>query len=263
METGNVRLEAKETENGKAHAQEQKPSSTSTAGGIGPTPITIMVVACAGNSPRPNYVNAVYCDSSRLGCANTPDPDDIRYWVWPATRYPDGSVTYASGPSGTRCLGPNAATAQQVLPEFTLADFRRLPLPAGTAKVQPGNGYTVVNVPTNVYADARPITLNTTLLGFPVQVRAKPVRYGWDFGDGGKLGPTTDPGAPYPALRTTHEYKARGSYAITLTTHYTGEYSIAGGAWLPISGEATVRSTAVPVQVLAGHNELVGSSLDA
>ena len=227
----------------------------------GPVRITIPVVACAGNNPRPSFTNSVYCDTSRLGCQATADPSDILYWLWPATRQPDATITYAPAPTGQRCLGPDAADPQG-LPELTLTDFRRLPLPAGTSRVQPGNGYTVINIDTNVYAEADPVTLNTTLLGLPVQVRATPARYTWDFGDGTTLGPTTDPGAPYPALRTTHQYTARGTYPITLTTHYTGEYSVAGGPWLPVTGEATVPSPPLPVQALAGHNQLIADTLD-
>jgi hypothetical protein len=146
-------------------------------------------------------------------------------------------------------------------PGFTLADFQRLPLPAGQPRIEPGNGYTLVNIATNVYAEAQPVTLGTQLLGFPVQVRATPTRYSWDFGDGATLGPTTEPGAPYPALTVTHEYTEAGRFPITLTTYYRGEYSVAGGPWLPINGEAEVSSAAIPVEALTGRNMLVAEPL--
>ncbi|MFZ5870526.1 MAG: PKD domain-containing protein, partial [Actinomycetota bacterium] len=158
---------------------------------------------------------------------------------------------------GQRCQGPTDSASPQEIPAFTLADFQRLPLPAGTPNVQPDNGYTLVGVPTNVYATAEPVTLDTTLLGFPVQVRATPSRYAWDFGDGNGHGPTSEPGAPYPALTITHTYERADRYPITLTTYYTGEYSVAGGPWLPIAGEAQVTSAPVDVEALAGRNRLV------
>ena len=118
----------------------------------------------------------------------------------------------------------------------------------------------LVGVPTNVYASAEPVTLDTELLGFPVQVRATPSRYSWDFGDGNAHGPTEDAGAPYPDLRITHEYASSGVHGVRLTTYYSGEYSVAGGPWLPVPGEAGVTSGAVDVEALAGRNRLVAEA---
>ncbi len=107
-----------------------------------------------------------------------------------------------------------------MVPGFTLADFQRLPLPAGTANVQPSNGYTLVNVPTNVYAEAAATTLDTQLLGFPVQVRATPTRYEWDFGDGGSS-TETNPSHTYREL-------AIGLVTLTVTDNDGGEQALPG-----------------------------------
>lgn len=229
----------------------------------GPVRVVTFVVACPGNGPGADERTGVLCDAARLGCQATPDPGDILYWRWPGTRAVDGTVAHDTGAVGTVCLGPQEAAegAAVAVPDFTLADFRRLPLPAGTPGVQPATGRVLVNVPTNVYVDAAVVVLDTVLVGLPVQVRATPAQYSWDFGDGGRLGPTSDPGAPYPDLRTTHTYTAGGQYAITLTTAYTGEYAVAGGPWLPIDGQAEVASEPVPVTVLTGRNRLVADTL--
>jgi hypothetical protein len=142
------------------------------------------------------------------------------------------------------------------LPPFTLRDFRRLPLPAGGVNVQPPNLRTLVNVPTNLYVQAGVTTLTTTLVGFPVRVRATPTSYRWTFGDGARL-VTDDKGAPYPDLRVTHTYVRAGRAELSLVTTYTGEYSVAGGPWLPIDGTAQVRSPALTLTVLDAHNQLV------
>lgn len=225
--------------------------------------VTTLVVACQGNGPQADRTNLLLCDFSLNGCAATPAPTDILYWVWPGTRRGDGTIEQALGPSGEVCLGPDQAGQQAVVavPELTLADFRRLPLPAGDPTIQPGNGYTLINVATNVFVEAEPVILDTTLIGFPVQVRATPSRYAWQFGDGGSLGPTTDPGGPYPELSTTHTYEDPGQYAVTLTTFYTGEYSVDDGPWLPVDGEAQVDSDPVGVEALAGRNVLVDGTL--
>lgn len=72
---------------------------------------------------------------------------------------------------------------------------------------------------------------------------------------------TTDPGAPYPDLRTTHTYTTPGAHTITLTTAYTGQYSVTGGPWLPIDGQAQVPSPPVPLTALTGRNHLVADTL--
>ena len=158
-----------------------------------------------------------------------------------------------------RCNTPGSpGTEPTPLPAMTLEDFQRLPLPAGTSTVEPPGDYVLVGMPTNVFATkAEPTIIDTTLLSFPVQVRATPQRYSWDFGDGFVLGPTPDPGAAYPALTNAHEYEKRGSFGITMTTYYSGEYSVAGGPWLPIPGEAQVDSESITVQAIAGRNEFV------
>jgi hypothetical protein len=182
-----------------------------------------------------------------------------RLFVWTA---PAGSAFGQPGwtQAGTTCGEPGAPGAAVVVPALSADEFQRLPLPAGVPTVQPGSGRVLIRVPTNVYASAEPVTLQTVLLGLPVQVRAEPSRYSWDFGDGTVL-PTVDPGAPYPDLRVTHAYDVAGSYAITLTTFYTGEYSVAGGPWLPVPGEAQVDSAPMPVQAVQGRNALVADAL--
>jgi hypothetical protein len=83
------------------------------------------------------------------------------------------------------------------------------------------------------------------------------VRFGWDFGDGSPAVVTRDPGAPYPDLRVTHVYAAPGVVQVRLVTVYAGEFSVAGGPWLPVVGEAEVTSPPSRLEVLAGGNALV------
>lgn len=154
------------------------------------------------------------------------------------------------------CTTEPAAAAP--LPVLSQAEFQRLPLPPGGANVEPPGQYVLVNMPTNVFTTTtQPTVLTTTVLGVPVQVRATPERWSWDFGDGTVVGPTSDPGAAYPALTNTHAYSARGTYDIVMTTYYSGEFSLDGATWYPIQGEAQVDSAPVTVQALAGSNVLV------
>ncbi|MEX5269941.1 PKD domain-containing protein [Kocuria sabuli] len=140
------------------------------------------------------------------------------------------------------------------LPTFTLQDFRTLAVAPASSTVQPAPD-TLKGMHTNVYAEAQPQQFATELGGFPVQVRAVPVQYAWDYGDGGTLGPTELSGAPLEEgawdveTDTSHVYAETGDYAVTLTTWFYGEYSVAGGPWLPVAGLNDVASAPVPVSV--------------
>ncbi|MFN8075791.1 MAG: hypothetical protein U0Q15_10270 [Kineosporiaceae bacterium] len=112
-------------------------------------------------------------------------------------------------------------------------------------------------MPTNVYVDAPTVTLRTTVLGQAVEVEATASSFTWTFGDGQSL-TTTDPGAPYPAMSTTHTYTATGRRDITLTTTYTARFRVAGSnEWIPAEGTAQVASPPITVEVIETRAVLV------
>lgn len=159
--------------------------------------------------------------------------------------------------TGERCIHARGDIAGRVPVAFTARDFQRLPLPPGGLNVQPDGRPALINVATNVFVDAAPVTLHATVLGRDVEVEATPSRFEWTFGDGGTLS-TTDPGHAYPDMTTTHTYRRHGTWTITLTTVYSGRYRVAGETdWLPIAGTAHVASPAHPVQVIEAHAVLV------
>lgn len=138
----------------------------------------------------------------------------------------------------------------------TAEDFRRLPIPAAGLKVQPADRRTLVNVPTNLYAQSQATILPTTILGFPIRVRATPSRFHWKYGDGRAL-TTANAGGPYPRLDTAHTYAQPGRQTVTLATEYTGEYSVDGGPWQPIDGTANVTSPGIGLTVEEARAHLV------
>nr|WP_297425458.1 PKD domain-containing protein [uncultured Actinotalea sp.] len=122
-------------------------------------------------------------------------------------------------------------------------DFRRLPLAPSTPSFQPADGRGLVTMPLIVFTDPAPQTLATTVLGVPVTVRATPVRYVWDFGDGEAPLVTDDPGLPYPDHTVSRPYDAPGEYTVQLETTWRGEFQVAGaGPWIPVDGTATTTS---------------------
>ena len=212
------------------------------------------VPACTGNSPGGTTDNL--CAAATLGCP----PGRVRYWAYRSMATAQPRVWSRTGQS---CLAPDVpgVDGAEVVVGFSVEDFRRLPLPAATSVVEPPGGRVLINVGTNVYASAGPVVIPTQVLGQAVVVRATPVAYSWDFGDGASVGPTADPGGPFPVLRNAHVYSVPGSYAITLRTTYAGEFSVAGGPFLAIEGTAEVVSPAAAVTAYSATTELVAAPL--
>jgi hypothetical protein len=143
---------------------------------------------------------------------------------------------------------------------LTASQFRRLPLTASTPQIQPADGLGLVHMDVIVWTDPAPQTLTTTVLGVPVTVVATPASYSWDFGDGAPPLVTTDPGGPYPDGTVARPYDHIGSYAITLTTTWTGRYQVDdAGPWLDVVGTAVTTSTSLPTRVVEAHSRLVAN----
>ncbi len=161
--------------------------------------------------------------------------------------------------AGNSCVPAARAadgTAVVVLPAVTIEDVARLGLPPARATLEPGTGNVVLNVPVNVFADTGPVVRETELLGFPVTIRATPVSFTWSFGDGAVLGPTADPGAPWPAMTTTHTYTTPGTYEVALTTTWTATASVAGLPPEPVPGTVDVATAAGTLTARAGTTVL-------
>jgi hypothetical protein len=139
------------------------------------------------------------------------------------------------------------------------SEFKTLPLASPAISYQPEGDWALVNMDFIVYTDADQQLLSTTILGVPVTVRATPVHYSWDFGDGSAPLSTTDTGRPYPDHTLAHVYTSTtDAVEVTLTTSWQGELQINGaGPWLPIAGIATTTSTAPPVEIVAMDVNLV------
>ncbi|MFC3688533.1 hypothetical protein [Aquipuribacter hungaricus] len=229
-----------------------------------PTLVTVTryTFACPGNSYLVDPPINLSCEAAVQNC--TVNVTDRLYLRWTTSIMSNEAVPPPGGGwslDGALCLSPAVAEAPAPQPVVTLADFRRLPLPASQAAIQPAGGEALIRMRTNAYVD--PVstgqqTFDITLLGTPVRVRATPASYTWDYGDGSAPVTTTDPGAPYPDLTTWHEYSDPGEVAITLTTSYTGEYSVAGGPWIAIPGTAEVDSPPQPLRLLTSSNRLTG-----
>ena len=157
--------------------------------------------------------------------------------------------------------GVPAPAPEPVVVVVTQSDFASLPVAPAVAHAGPPSGYLPVNMDLIAYAESQEQTLDTVLLGTPVQVRAMPVEYRWDFGDGNTI-TTHTPGHPYPSKDIVNRYEHEGWYDITLSTTYTGQYSVAGGPWEDIDGTVTIDSAPVSIYSRSFESHLVDPDAD-
>ena len=170
------------------------------------------------------------------------------------TLRPDG--TYTTPVLNSVIVCNSAPEAPPIV--VTEANFRALPLVPSVITVGPAQGWVPVNMATIVYTDAHPQVITTALLGQPVTVRATPTQFAWDWADGSAPTVTTDPGRPWPDHSVAHDYLRTGTYAVTMTTTWTGEYSLdAGTTYSPIAGTAATTSSAPPLVVRELRTHLV------
>jgi hypothetical protein len=216
----------------------------------------------ATNEPQPRFKYEETCFqpviSLGVGCEDVDfmcDDGENGMWVqwYMAPPPPDAEVYEPYG--APRCLYSSLPEdAEPELPTVTLEDFRRLPIAAAQSNAQP-SPHTLRGAETNFYAVSTEQVLPTNIDGFAVEVRATPVSYSWDYGDGVQIGPIAATGAALPNNRwgeqtaTSHVYTETGDFQVTLTTHYSGEFSVDGRPWLPIPGEASVSSPPIAISV--------------
>lgn len=221
------------------------PNPGSGSGNQNPPVEVVQTPACGRNGPEGSFGTDT-CRASTEVCP----PGQIFITTWTRT----GNAAWVN--QGSTCTAEATAGEPVALPAVTEADLRRIPLPAGAVNLQPSGGEALLNVPLILTTTDDVVTRDTTVLGFPVTIRATPSTWTWTLGDGSTLGPTSDPGNSYPHETLTHTYTDPGDHEITLTTTYTGEYTIAGLPYRPIVGTATVTSPVTTVHVLAGQNVL-------
>jgi len=160
-----------------------------------------------------------------------------------------------SRPAGTSAWGPwqplSPATCitpgEDELNTNVRTAFAQMTITPPPVTVIDGRGWTFVQIDTIVYSDDEPQTLATTVGGTPVELRATPVEWHWDFGDKTKPLTTTEPGGPYPDKTVTHVYTRLDTYQVTLTTTWQGQWRLVGETtWREVDGTNTTTSTSDP-----------------
>lgn len=164
---------------------------------------------------------------------------------------------------GIRCALPGTpefAEAPPVVITVTREDFARLPVKPLAAHAGPVDGWLPVNMVNILHTDPETQELSTELLDTPVAIRATPISYHWDLGDGNTI-TTTNPGKPYPAETISATYTQEGWYDTTLTTTFSGQFSVNGGEWQDIDGTIEIASDPVPLYSKSLESRLVNGDL--
>jgi hypothetical protein len=142
-------------------------------------------------------------------------------------------------------------------------EWAQMPITPTDYRLEPATGWAIAELGVNPIADGTPQTMDTTILGTPVIIRAVPVSYTWS-GDDGTNVTLMSPGKPYadggtPFSLPKHQHRA----TLTLTTTWRGEYSINGGAsWSDAPGTATTTSASTTLHVYNPHTHLVDCDLN-
>ncbi|WP_162989297.1 hypothetical protein [Glutamicibacter nicotianae] len=154
---------------------------------------------------------------------------------------------------------------EQLIEEISIdiERFRSYPIQASAISSDP-NEFSLRNGHTHLWATAENQTFNSNLSGSTVRIKAIPIQWNWNYGDG-----TTRnldfPGEPAPnhTLRdetpTSHSYGETGKFKVGVTTLYRGEFSVDGGPWQAIPGQAAVASTPIEIDVWRTEKELIAN----
>lgn len=181
--------------------------------------------------------------------------------------YPNGTITFncmarlATVASCRSQPKPPAVTPSSYNP-ITLVDLANF-IPQQASLASQPRGWTVVNLDTNFIAGASTHVVGGSLFGRSAEVRFTPHAYDWNYGDG-STNSSAVPGARWDVLgvrefsptATSHVYRQEGSFTTTVVVRYGAEYRIAGGAWIPVSGEVSSAATAVVTTVQSADTVL-------
>lgn len=172
-------------------------------------------------------------------------------------------ATAAAGAAAVAAKLPAAVAGRGAITVSDIADF----IPSETSHLMEPGGWTIRGLPANFIAYPGQGAKDGVLLGLPASVRFTPVAFRWDYGDGETVllahgGDTwRNLGVPeFAATETSHVYRDRGTFTVTLAIAYTAEYRFDAGEWQPIDGTATTSSDPVAVIVSDAATVLVGKN---
>ena len=220
---------------------------------------TRWVVACPGNSVMSGDEVST-CGFAMNACVGIDGGGPLAQ-VWRR------QVSPTAGPwtlAGSTCFPPGVARPGQ--PALTVEQvrlaFARTPFKQPSVVMQPPGGRTLVNLETFFEASFAGAGFgagdvhSVSLLGRDVRIRVLSAGYKWNLGGGSAL-VTASAGGPWPDGDVRHTYDRAGEYLVRVSAVYRGEYSVDGGAWMPVGSTVTLSAPSVRLSVLTAQNRLL------
>ncbi|KSU68186.1 PKD domain-containing protein [Arthrobacter sp. NIO-1057] len=146
---------------------------------------------------------------------------------------------------------------------ITIEKFRTYPIKGSEIQSAP-NKFSLRNGHTHFWASENTQEFNSNLSGSNVRIKAIPIQWNWNYGDGAKRN-LSFPGEAMPShtlhdeTATSHSYSETGKFDVRVTTLYRGEFSVEGGPWQAIPGQAAVPSNTLPIDVWRTKKELIAN----
>jgi len=146
---------------------------------------------------------------------------------------------------------------------ITIDMFRNYPIKGSTIRSAPDK-FSLRNGHTHFWASEETQEFKSNLSGSDVRIKAIPIQWNWNYGDGAKRN-LNFPGEAMPShtlhdeTPTSHSYSKTGKFGVKVTTLYRGEFSVDGGAWQAIPGQAAVPSNSLPIDVWRTEKELIAT----
>lgn len=206
------------------------------------------------------------CTYGLTVCATAANPDGVLYYSW-MRRQGAGAPWRFWGESCSLAALPPAPAPAAVPSMVQIREaFAQLPFATPRVSIQPVGGRTLVNLPTFYEVVWEPgglapgsVSAPVQLLSWSVEFEVQTQYYTFDFGDGTRSDPTTDPGGPYPSGAIRHAYKDTLPAAeVRVDAVLTGRFRVNGGPWQELRSVADLQNEPVtPLEVLEARARLV------
>ncbi|WP_345802351.1 hypothetical protein AAIB33_04445 [Microbacterium sp. AZCO] len=180
-----------------------------------------------------------------------------------------GTVTDPEPPPACDAsIGCRGNYTVSVLPTVTLDDLASFRPAAPSLTGEPA-GFGVVGMPANLVAAASTQQIAGRLFDFDVVVRFTPVAFDFQYGDGTTSRSTTG-GASWSGLgqaqftptATSHVYRDRGTYPVSVTVRYAAAVDFGSGSWRPVAGFVSATTGGYDIRVVEVKTALVAHSCD-
>ncbi|GAA1046453.1 hypothetical protein [Rothia amarae] len=163
----------------------------------------------------------------------------------------------ANAPAGEPVVVVDEVTGEKIEVEpivisVSAEDFENQPIKPASLTMD-NAPHSLKNYNTNIFAQSGEQTFTQNVMGEQVEIKAIPVSYTFNYGDGTVV-TTTNPGHSVAEqwdvkTPTSHQYSTPGDYTYTVTTTFRGEFRVPGGPWQVIAGTSDRTSAPQTVQI--------------